>query len=203
MMEKSFLAPDDRISQTAQKIASFRNLEVGWHYGGGVPPTDETIHKALILNREAAFAGFSKTNAFPGIDGEIQITAYHQSIYLELTIEVDGIVTFVYEQDDNEIAYEKLTFDEARARLRKFRGLTWALYGLSTSGSTTPIRSASQALPLDLQVTGAESRLLIQTASYEPAEISASISRDSTEMSPELLQYSGTSPLKYFLKAAS
>ena len=202
-MENSFLAPDDHIGQTAQKIASFRNLQVGWHYGSGVPPTDDTINKALILNSEAALAGFKKTNAFPGIDGEIQVTAYHHSTYLELTIEIDGTVTFVYEHDDNEIAYEKLTFDEARTRLRKFRGLTWALYGLSTSGSSTPIRSGSQALPLNLRVTGAESRLLIQTVSYESAEIFASTSKDSTEMSPELLLFSGTSPLKYFLKTAS
>jgi hypothetical protein len=203
MMSKFLLVSDDRISQTTQKIKSFRDLPVGWHYGSGVPPTDETIRKALLLNAEAGFAGFRKTNAFPGTDGEIQVTAYHESIYLELMLELDGRVIFIYEHNDKEIAYEGLTLNEAIARIRTFRGLTWALSGLSTSGTTTPIKSDSQASPSNLLATGVESPLLIQSASYEPGAVFVSTSKDTTQTLLEHPQFSGTSPLKYFLKTAS
>jgi hypothetical protein len=203
MMNNFLFAPDNRIGQTAQKIYGFKDLPVGWHYGSGVPPTDEAIRKALLLNAEAGFAGFRKTNAFPGIDGEIQVTAYHGSIYLELMLELDGTVIFVYEYNDQEIDYEELTLNEAIARIRTFRGLTWALSGLSTSCTTTPIDRSSRVLPLNLPTMEAASPLLIQSASNEPAVISASTLQDTTPGSQEHLQSSGTSPLKYFLKRAS
>src|SRR5258708_32738608 len=102
-MSDNIWLPVQPINQTVQKIVSFKSLPVGWHYGDGVPPTDEMVKKALMLNAEAAKAGFGKTNAFPGIEGEIQITAYHESTYLEITVELDGSVSFVYEEADQEI----------------------------------------------------------------------------------------------------
>jgi hypothetical protein len=107
------------ITQTATKILSFRELPAGWHYGDGTPPADETIDAALRLNEEAAQAGFEKTNAFPGIEGEVQVTAWLGSLCLEFTIERDGRITFVQEQAQQEIASESaLTLDEAVNRLR-------------------------------------------------------------------------------------
>ncbi|MGH9842264.1 MAG: hypothetical protein ACREEM_26230 [Blastocatellia bacterium] len=111
-------ATQDHVAQTTAKILGFGELPVGWHYGGGVPPAEPTIAAALRLNREAEELGFEKTNAFPGIEGEIQVTAYLGSLCLEFTVERDGGITFVKEQDDQEIAYESaLTLDEAIGRL--------------------------------------------------------------------------------------
>ncbi len=113
------VATQERLTQTTAKILSFGELPVGWHYGGGVPPAKETIAAALKLNEEAEASGFDKTNAFPGIEGEIQVTAYFGALCLEFTIERDGGITFVKEKDDQEIAYEPtLTLDEAIDRLR-------------------------------------------------------------------------------------
>lgn len=92
----------NRARQTAEKIRSFRELPTGWHYGNGNAPSDETIQKALTLNSELALSGFSKTNAFPGIEGEIQVTAYHGPLYLEFTIEPDKGITFIYEHNGEE-----------------------------------------------------------------------------------------------------
>jgi hypothetical protein len=197
MMDHSLLAPDDDFRHTDQKIIGFKKLQVGWHYGRGIPPTDDAVSKARALNIEALRAGFKKTNAFPGIDGEIQVTAYHQSIYLELTIELDGMITFVYERDDQEIAYEKVTFDEVITKIRKFRGLTWALSGLSTSSTTTPIEGDSEVLPSDLPAMGAAFPSLTQSAYSEPVPAFVSTSEDFTGTSLEFHQFSGTFPLKY------
>ena len=110
------------VTQTAEKILSFRELPVGWHYGDGAPPTNKTVDAALRLNEEAISSGFEKTNAFPGVEGEIQVTAYTDSLCLEFTIEPGGI-TFVEEQNGQEIAYESaLTLDEAMDRLRTAGG---------------------------------------------------------------------------------
>jgi hypothetical protein len=118
-MSTQLAAEHEVVTQTAEKIWSFRELPVGWHYGDGTPPANETVDSALRLNEEAAQAGFEKTNAFPGIEGEIQVTAWLGSLCLEFTIERDGRVTFVQEQDQQEITYESaLTLDEAVNRLR-------------------------------------------------------------------------------------
>ena len=112
------VATQERLAQTTAKILGFAELPVGWHYGGGVPPAETTITAALKLNREAEASGFDKTNAFPGIEGEIQVTAYLGALCLEFTIERDGGITFVKEQDDQELAYESgLTLEEAMGRL--------------------------------------------------------------------------------------
>jgi hypothetical protein len=111
------VATQESLTQTTAKILSFGELPVGWHFGGGVPPAKETIAAALHLNREAEASGFDKTNAFPGIEGEIQVTAHLGALCLEFTIERDGGITFVKEKGGQEIAYESgLTLDEAIGR---------------------------------------------------------------------------------------
>jgi hypothetical protein len=114
--------PSPRINITDEKIRGFNNLPVGWHYGEGVPPSDSTIKKAIALNMEAGGNGFTKTNAFPGIEGEIQFTVYKGQFYLEFTLEVDGTVTFLYEEADEEKDYQTgISFDEALNRIREFK----------------------------------------------------------------------------------
>src|SRR5712692_6131611 len=111
-MTKNLLMPDDRIRQMDKKIINFQTLKAGWHFGEGIPPGSDAIHKALKLNSSLSAVGFKKTNAFPGVNGEIQVTAYHQSIYLEMTIEPDGLITFVYEDGDQEVEYRQMLLDE-------------------------------------------------------------------------------------------
>jgi hypothetical protein len=59
-------------------------------------------------------AGFATTNAFLGLDGEIRLTAYHNSIYFELTIEPNGKIVLLLEKNDQEIDYEEnISLDKA------------------------------------------------------------------------------------------
>ena len=190
-MDKSPLSASDRVILTAEKIRQFKELPVGWNYGEGVPPTEETISTALRLNIEVAAAGFKRTNAFPGENGEIQVTAYHQSIYLEMMIEPDGLITFVYEDGDQEVEYRQMTLVEVISRIHKFRGRIWASSGLFTSSTTTPIKSALRVSPSSLQVTRVEFPLSILSVSHKPAVVSVSTSTTFILTSQEPLQYFG------------
>jgi len=192
-MSLEVVSQNDRISQTAQKIENFRQLPVGWHFGSGVPPTGDTIQKAIALNRVAAQVGFTKTNAFPGVDGEIQITLYDDSVYLEFTIESDGTITFVYEHDNKEILYkEKLSLDEAVRKIQELRGATWVSSELFIDSITTPIKGGSQVLPLSHLVTGAGFPLSMKSVSYRSVPAFVSTSPPITEAYLELCRSSGT-----------
>jgi len=135
---------------TKDKILAFSNLGKDWHFGEGVPPTKEILKQAVSLSDRIAISGF-RSNAFPGVDGEIMVTVYHGKNYLEFTFEADGTVTFVREKDETEIAYEeKLTFDQAKNRLNAFGAeKIWkSLSGLSTANIMTQQEKRSIASPL-------------------------------------------------------
>jgi len=192
------------IENTASRIKAFRQIQSGWHYGTGLPPSQETVNTALKLNVEARYAGFPKTNAFLGTDGEIRVTAYHGPLYLELTVEASGKVTLLLEQGDTEIAYEEnLSLQEALAQMRKLRGLTWALSGLSISTTTTTIEGVSKVSLSSHPVMAAASLSLMQIAFYEQAQASANILRDTTKASQEPPLSSGTYIPGRFLRSAA
>jgi hypothetical protein len=65
-----------RPSPTLAKIGSFASLPVGWDYGQGVPASVTTVSLARDLYYELTQLGFTRTEAFPGTDGAIQLTAY-------------------------------------------------------------------------------------------------------------------------------
>jgi len=105
---------------TAAKIASFSKLPFGWHSGFGLPPETETVRLALELEAALRVAGLSKTNAYPGLDGEIQVTAYHGPLFVELIVMGDGRVTFFVKQEDQEALYEEIPYERAVIRLQDY-----------------------------------------------------------------------------------
>ena len=171
------------ITETAQKISEFRQLRSGWHFGEGTALPEVTIGTALKINRAAGLRGYASTNAFPGINGEIQVTVYDGSIYLEFTIDAKSKITFVREDDDHEVAYEEdLSITDALAMIPLLTEHAWRLSDLSTPTPTLIAKSAaSSALRSNRLVTGAEFQLLIKPVSTAPAYPSANILRDSTK----------------------
>jgi len=148
----------DRISQTAKKIEDFTSVQSGWHYGEGKTPKPEIITMALTLNDEFSKAGFTKTSAFLGLDGEIRVTAYHDAIYLELTIEPNEQITFLLEKNDEEMSYEEnISLDKVRQYIEELREIIWSSSALSTGTTTIPTKNASPALPLNHQAMAVES----------------------------------------------
>lgn len=83
----------------AEKLVNFRTLQAGWHFRQeGVPFAPEMLDKAAALNAAFVACGF-QTDAFPGTDGGIQITLYHDGSFAEFNLEADGTADIFWEFD--------------------------------------------------------------------------------------------------------
>ena len=79
-----------------------------------------------------------KTEAFPGINGEIQINCYKDNETLEFIIEPNGDVSFVLEDETREIlSREKLSIEEALNFLKGYGKKIWNLSDRSIQITTT------------------------------------------------------------------
>lgn len=138
------------MNETEQKIRSFRSLSPGWHYGSGVAPTNDMIAKAVQYEALYRLLGYPITDAFPGADGEIMVTAYHGDFYVELTLETDGSFRFACEAPgSNEVYIEGLLAFQAMHRLfdftRRIKPETCRLYESFILATTmTPIAVSSR-----------------------------------------------------------
>ena len=105
---------------TKKKIDSFCKLPKGWHYGEGVPASKKRIEKAHKINDFFHSYGVN-TDAFPGIEGEIQVTAYLDEYYWEVTIERDNSIVYVFEVNEVEReCTEKYTWQQVRNKVERF-----------------------------------------------------------------------------------
>ena len=164
----------------------------GWHYGGGVPPQEKIRNIALTLNREARIVGFTQTDAFPGIDGEIQFTVYEGDDYLEFTINVDGRITFVWEKGDEEVEYvERLSLRTALQKLGEIREKEWPSLGSSTYSIMTVEKKDLRALHSSPQAMGVVYQSLTEGVRCKQAELYANILRASTGTYLATLLFSG------------
>lgn len=198
-MKYLFPAQHDRIRRTAEKISGFKHLQYGWHYGEGAPPSEETINSALALNQEAAAVGFTRTNAFPGIEGEIQVTIYHGPAYLEFTIEPDGRIALVREHDQQEVeSEENLSLSGALARIRSLKGLLWVLSESSIRSTTTQTPGLLRVWPSNPPAAMAAYPSLTKSVSETVAPLSANISSDITKVFLESRPFFGKFPTTLF-----
>lgn len=148
-----------------EKVESFRNLELGWFYGSGIKPTDATIRNSLILLEEIINSGFEKTDAFPGENGEIQVTGYLRDEYIEIIVDSDNINLISFEVNDEEVYYkEDISISNTLQLINHRRGIAWLLSGLSTGVSLIQQRD-------DLQVFASSPPLMVQEYQFstEPA----------------------------------
>ena len=140
-------------SQTLAKIDSFASLPVGWDYGDGVPASVNTVSLARNIFYELTQLGFTRTEAFPGTDGGIQVTAYEgdsqhiivivkPSGKISLTHKISGIRTMpsVVATDRNMVKIKTVLREIAQNKWNIFVFLTHS--NLITSGGVT------QKLPL-------------------------------------------------------
>lgn len=104
------------------KICEFETLKPGWCYGEGVCFSYKTIQHALEFAETLIKLGYSSTDAFPGTNGEVRITAYEGNLYLEFTFESETSVTFLVEENDIETQYfESLTPAQCIAHAKKYK----------------------------------------------------------------------------------
>ena len=162
------------ITETARKIDSFRHLPEGWHYGEGGPAQESAAAAAESILWVFALAEVSDTGAFPGAHGEVMVTAYVDSHYLEAIAETDGSISLTYELDDVELFSKgHMRLRDAIEKVREILGGAWstsAFYTLSTL-IITPSKIASRAWLSETRL-GAEHLLcnapvsMQQTAQY-------------------------------------
>lgn len=87
------------------KIKDFETLRAGWCYGEGMQFSKQSIDSAMLVALSLLQHGFGQLDAFPGINGEIRVTAYDGDSYFEFTIDPDDAVTFVCERNGKELDY--------------------------------------------------------------------------------------------------
>jgi hypothetical protein len=146
------------ISSTATKILSFRDLVPGWHYGSGGPIGAPVIAAATQLYWSLTQNGFNNTDAFPGANGEIQLTAYHTAFdgtrrYIGIMIEPTGELSLVYEVDgkDGIPPIEAGDIGTIKGAIQKIArdivGRQWSSSDIFTQKTLITIEAASQKLP--------------------------------------------------------
>ncbi len=85
------------ITETIQKVHGFAKLPEGWHYGEGEPVGLEIIKQAEKFLLTAEGWGIEEANAFPGIDGQVELTLYIEDKTFAFMFELDGTISIVEE----------------------------------------------------------------------------------------------------------
>lgn len=151
-----------------KKIKEFANLPKGWHYGDGVAPSTSTIEIASQIGQESQSAGFEYIDAIPGIEGEIQVLCYSESIRAEINIYSDGKIDLILENNGNLISYlENLDLANVISKLKSRGGLWQYLFTFSTHYTIYPGNIGSPALLSNHQMRMAESQLFARSALKE------------------------------------
>jgi hypothetical protein len=88
---------------TEEKIYNFSLLKKGWNYGEGEKISNAALKDALLIHRQIIYRGHSQTDAFPGLDGEIQLTVYEGKNYFSFERESTGKWSISHEVDHNEV----------------------------------------------------------------------------------------------------
>lgn len=136
-------SPPQQADQTVRRILAYHQLPEGWHFGEGVRIRPESIAAALRIHGAFVAAGLRKTDTFPGVCGEVQVTAYSDRHFHEVTIRPDGSVDYYLEEDGREKGHhDGLSLDEAVLAVHELTpaklGREWTQFGCSTSAITIP-----------------------------------------------------------------
>lgn len=135
-----------RTTATEMKVKSFENLAVGWHYGEGGPIEPEIIARALDIYEMFLLHGLTRTDAFAGVNGEVQITAYRADHFVSVTVERSQSFTLVHElpNDTGPDRYEDgLALEQLKQRLGEVAEIICPISASSTLATSTAQRAGS------------------------------------------------------------
>ncbi len=190
---------NNNFQKTVNKIQGFSNLPRGWYYGEGEAPSKDAINLALKLNEQAFANGFNKTDAFPGINGEIQVTAYFDLFFIEMTIERNEEISYLFEFNKEEIEYrENLSYFEMVKKIMQFKGPLWALSTQSITTTTIKFKDDSVVSPSIHQVMEVEYPYLTKDVQFKPVGIFVTTSQPSIPSMMSLQRSSGKYLKNYF-----
>lgn len=106
------------------ELDKFRELEDGWYYGEGVSFEQSVIEAAACLNGIALNLEM-KTEAFPGLDGDVMLSAYADNKSFDFVFKSeDKEIVCYYEYKNGEVEQEEcqenMTLQEAEMLLTKY-----------------------------------------------------------------------------------
>jgi hypothetical protein len=122
------------INQTIQKVRSFAKLPLGWHYGEGDSISTDKITQTEKFLLTAEGWGIDEANAFPGVDGQIELTFYFGEKTFAFMFEVDNTVSITEEIKGEIISdvYDQ-PYEVAEQKLWELSQKNQIIYDLSTS----------------------------------------------------------------------
>lgn len=173
------------LSATKEKILKFAHLDVGWHFGEGVAISENSLGLGLAILDKLALIGFTETDAFPGVGGDVQITAYDLSDFYEFNIELDGTFTIVHERNGEELSYDaSLSLMAALKRIEEFAFEKCDYSDSSILPTSTANVEGLQVRLSEIHQTAAESQLWIVPVLSRPQEQFALILPSTTPILP-------------------
>jgi hypothetical protein len=162
---------DSRFLTTMMKIQSFENLALGWNYGEGGPIDPSVIRGAISILLKFSLTGLTDTDAFPGINGEVMVTAYERDHYLEAIVESNGSISVTYDVNDVEkFSKERMEPEEALTKLQDLAGQIWNTsdFYIRTISTLTLDKTGSRVWPSETLLAEVEHPLSNALASRQP-----------------------------------
>ena len=187
---------------TAQ-IRSFAKLPDGWHYGEGRGATSDAVETALAVHTLVFDLGAQEVEVFPGVDGGILISSYHESDTLEIRCNPSGRMVMWHEVNDAPVEKrENVSLEEIRKYVGDLAWLPVSLFDCYILNISAVQKGASQGRP---------SKHLLMTAAflfstpYAPpliVEGSANTLPNTMAVPQATFQYSGESNHEFYRKDA-
>lgn len=104
-----------------KKLEEFATLKRGWSFNEGAEILQEALSISYVLVSLFFDYGFFNIDAFPGLDGEVRITLYNDSDYLEFTIISHVSIEYFREKNETIInPIEIVTFDKVKEIIKKY-----------------------------------------------------------------------------------
>lgn len=153
------------INETRGKLIGFAFLPNGWHFNEGIPAKEHTLRTALTLLGELEEVGFTRTDAYPGGDGSVMISAYELPDSYDFSIRPSGAITVTHDRGDEELFYqEKMKEEEVREKIKEFGLSTCHTPDYLILGTTTAVTTDDlKATPFRTLRTDQVSQSLIST----------------------------------------
>lgn len=167
------------INETIDLLLSFGNLPEGWNFGVGTSTAPLPFANSALLLSVAIGLGINEIEAFPGTDGEIQLSFYKDTATLEMIFEIDGTIGVTFEEGEKSIRLAKaISNSKAVKFLEEFEYNKCRSYVSLTSQSTTALNVGALLASLSAQpTTVAGFRSLTKTVVKDKAAASAYTSR--------------------------
>ncbi len=127
------------------KLRGFAELPKGWCYGEGIAPSAAVIGWGERLAIALLRSGFCELDAFPGLHGEVRVTAYTADDYVELTVETPTAVSVRYERHETvRYEHEDLPPAVALAQIKNTIAPQCSLSGSFINDTSIPAGGASK-----------------------------------------------------------